>query len=553
MNWWELLKQYSVDDDWEDFDPAIHDVKEYLAGIEGPHISPYEDVEGATAGDIIEDALRTEEESRGQGGAGPPRGPGEDRPARGQSASVPSRPRTDMGYRRGTGSEPSRGYIRPRNTPLPPPRENTDREQFNYSRVPRRILMPGEDPRGNIQESARNMRWLEPPAPGSDESAIDAAVESIMGRGGVTEFGDLDTHPGSLMTESDLADKYHGSPIHLDTSDEFANIADLLSEDDLTHDVAGVMPSGEKYPVEFQDIAAELQDDPDAPTPPWSVDAMEEAIRSGKVTPEELELFINPENPDRPTTRSTVGLDPMTAMEIGLPPFGTDDTPTAERRVHIDRDPQVHEIMETIEDHPDDFDMERIMEGAHLGPEHDIAEPTFAGIPFREDTGFTMSEPMTPFNAAWTLLKFNTGADYGQQSALDDELSNPTRHWDDPSMNDLRDQDFMEYMDELYQRKVGGDLESEAIWNWYTKNHPEITNQIEETYSVPGMEPGAPEEGGVESGGSNRVKVTSSPSAQLTAAANHHGFEFDEFGNLSRIESPTESPKSKSIMDLGNE
>tara|TARA_R110002020_G_scaffold118792_7_gene271428 strand:- start:7933 stop:9630 length:1698 start_codon:yes stop_codon:yes gene_type:complete len=565
MNWWNLLKFYAADDDWEHFDPDVHDPLDFLAGQLGPHHSPHEQpevVEGATEGDTIEDKLFTEDESHGQGGAGPPRGPGEDRPARGQTTVVPNRPRNMPMYRRGTGSEPSRGYVRPRNTPLPPPRENTNREQFNYSRVPRRILMPGE-------ERQQTRRWLEPPVPptshepedtSAHDEAIDRAIELLTsGQYPTDEDAEMDRHPGSLMTESDLADKYHGSPIHLDNSDEFANVADLLEEGGPVHDVAGVMSSGDRYPVEFQDVGAELQDDPDAPTPPWAIDAMEEAIRTGKATPEDVEMFINPEHPDRPTTRAGIGLDPMTAMELGLPPFGTgDDTPSAERRVHIDREPQVHEIMDTIEDHPDDFDMERIMEGPRLGPEHDIAEPTFTGIPWNEDTGFTMGEPMTPFNAAWTLLKFNTGAAHGQTSAADDDLSNPTIHWDDPSMNRLREQDYNDYMDELYQRKIAGDPECEAIWDWYVRNHPDMTNEIEETYSVPGMEPGAPEEGGVTRRiPSNQVGVTTSPSANLEAQANHHGFSFDEQGNLvitssDKKEEPEEE-KTSSVLDLLDE
>ena len=337
MNWWELLKQYSVDDDWEDFDPMVHDVEDYLAGVEGPHISPYEDIEEASTGDIIEDALRTEEESRGQGGTGtgPSRGPGDWRRPRGQTIRAPPS-LAEVRRGRGSGSEPSRGYIRPRNRPF-------------------------IDEYG-VQKPFKRQEWT----PELDE-AMQVLVNHLRQQESEDEedIGIGQRHPGSLMTESDLADKYHGSPIHLDNSDEFANLADLLMEDGPIHDLAGVMPSGEIYPVEFQDVAAELHGDPDAPEPPWSVDAIEEAIRSGKVTPDELELFIHPEQPERPTTRSSVGLDPMTAMEIGLPgPWGEGDTdtPTAERRVHIDRDPQVHEIMETIEDHPDDFDMERIME-----------------------------------------------------------------------------------------------------------------------------------------------------------------------------------------------
>jgi len=566
MNWWNLLKEYAADDDWDDFDPAVHNVKDFLEGKLGPHHRPYEpsDIEGATAGDIIEDILSTQDESTGQGGEGPPRGPGDRRRPRGQALRTSPTPPRDMSRFRRTGSEPSRGYVRPKeNQPPPPPRENTDRERFNYSRVPRRIKMPGEGRDEIFQEEPR--RWLTPPAPptshepedtAAHDAAIDAAIESLMGRDAPPP-PEPTVHPGSLMTESDLADKYHGSPIHLDTSDEFANISDLLEEDGPVHDLAGITSTGDRYPVEFQDIAAELHGDPDAPEPPWSVDAIEELIRTGQITPEDVEMFINPENPERPTTRSSIGIDPMTAMELGLPgPWGEGDTdtPTAERRIHIDRDPQVHEIMETIEDHPDDLDIERIMEGAQLGPEHDIAEPTFTGIPWNEDTGFTMGEPMTPFNAAWTLLKFNTGAAHGQTSAVDDELSNPTIHWDDLSMNRLREQDFNDYMDELYQRKVAGDPECEAIWDWYTKNHPDITNEIEKTYSVPGMEPGAPEEGGVGSQGpTNQVKVTTSPSADLTATANHHGFSFDEFGNLVRDSDKPEPEETKGFIGLSDE
>ena len=122
-----------------------------------------EDIEQATAGDIIQDKLSTQGDTRGQVSAGPPRGPGDWRRPRGQAIRVkpnpPMIPGTSMPPpRRGRGSSEPSQYVQPRNTPLPPPRENTDREQFNYSRVPRRIKMPGEGRDEIFQEEPR--RWL---------------------------------------------------------------------------------------------------------------------------------------------------------------------------------------------------------------------------------------------------------------------------------------------------------------------------------------------------------------------------------------------------------
>ena len=64
----------------------------------------------------------------------------------------------------------------------------------------------------------------------------------------------------------------------------------------------------------------------------------------------------------------------------------------------------------------------------------------------------------------------------------------------------------------------------------------------------------APEEGGVtERIPTNQVAVTTSPSADLEAQATHHGFEFDEHGNLVITGKKPEEKKTGSIMDLTDE
>ena len=45
MNWWNLLKFYAADDDWEHFDPDVPDPLDFLAGVAGPHHSPHEQPE----------------------------------------------------------------------------------------------------------------------------------------------------------------------------------------------------------------------------------------------------------------------------------------------------------------------------------------------------------------------------------------------------------------------------------------------------------------------------------------------------------------------------
>ncbi len=532
MNWWDVIKAtFAADDDWEHFDPDEHDIHDFLAArgrrdMELPPVKPDDTPLTPTAGDIIEDILSTQDEPTGQGGGGPARGPTEDRPARGQSVGLPRpiRKPTTI-WSSGPRSEQSR-YAGPhKNTPLPPPRESGSSTSHLPRAQPHRF--PPEPPTSFVPEDTSRF----------DE--LSQAIEDILSRGGRDAPPPEPTvHPGSMMTNPDLMERYHDSPIHLDNESEFQDIQDVIDDETTGHDVAGVTHTGQKYPIGFHDIAAELHEDPDAPTPPWTVDTLDEALRTGKATPEDVEMFINPENPDRPTTRAGIGMDPMTAMELGLPgPWGEGDTdtPTAERRVHIDHDDQIREIMERLEDE-DDIDIERIMDPPPIGAEYDLGEPTFTGIPFNEDTGFTMGEPMTPFDMAWDLLK------------------------DISHLEHLRESDWDQYMEGVYYEMLNGSSEAADEWIDIQRQDPqgakELVRQLGLSEEVDDFAAGAdaPEEGGVtERIPTNQVAVTTSPSADLEAQATHHGFEFDEHGNLVITGKKPEEKKTGSIMDLTDE
>ena len=598
MNWWDIIKaSFAADDDWEHFDPAEHDIRDYLAArgrrdMELPsHISD-EPIE-PTAGDIIEDILSTQDEPTGQGGTGPPRGPGEDRPVRGQTAVAPSRP---MGLNRpiiprGTGREQSEYAGPQRNTPLPPPRESGS----STSHLPRaqssRFPLPLEEAMSTLQEGmtedsrpsdvqgpleARDIEHLDPvererraalppidpmegggPESGGWERSfsniapedMDRAMEALERYGSRPEpslqerWDAMGEHPGSLMDEEDLIDAEITGRTRPEQEMGEQTVQDLLDEgEDMNlHEVSGVSPSGQTYPVELQGMAKDPASRRHAP--PWEVSDIEEASRTGEI-PADTEFDVDDEGNITQTVRGRVNPDLMDEVT-------SRDDPTAERRVHTNLEPAVEALFEGVNEQGSEaLDLDD--DGNLLTNPLDAAEKrgTFTGIPWSEETGFTRGESMTPFNVAWELMK------------------------DISHLQGAKEHNWDQYISSIYNEMLTGNPAAREEWELIQQQDPESAAAVlahrplnrprtvgsKATFEFAPTNPEfiwpEAEEGGVtERIPTNQVGVTTSPSADLQAQATHHGFEFDENGNLVMTSKKKESDDepSGSIMDLVDE